>query len=84
MANKKQTAVEWLIQELGEYFPHEVGGIELVVHKAKAMQNKQHETSFKAGFKYRSYIHDSIYGGADLWEEVPKNFDDYYNETYES
>ena len=83
MNNKNLTAVEWLIQELGEYFPHEVGGIELVVSKAKAMQKQQYETFFKQGFKYRSYIHDSIYGGADLWEEVPKNFDDYYSETYE-
>ena len=82
MANKKQTAVEWLIQELGEYFPHEVGGIELVVNKAKAIEKQQYETFFKEGFKYRSYIHDSIYGGANGWKEVPKNFDDYYNETY--
>ncbi len=81
MNKKNLTAVEWLIQELGEYFPHEVGGIELVVNKAKAMEKEQYETFFKQGFKYRSYIHDSIYGGADKWEGVPKNFDDYYNET---
>jgi len=82
MNKKNLTAVEWLIQELGEYFPHEVGGIEMVVNKAKQMEKEQYETFFKQGFKYRSYIHDSIYGGADKWEGVPKNFDDYYNETY--
>ena len=35
MKNKKQTAVEWLIEELGEYFPIGIGGIELMVEKAK-------------------------------------------------
>jgi hypothetical protein len=39
----KQTAVEWLIEELGEYFPNEIGGIHLMVAKAKAMEKKEHE-----------------------------------------
>ena len=37
----KQTAVEWLIEDLGEYFPHGVGGIELMVKKAKEMEKEQ-------------------------------------------
>ncbi len=37
----KQTAVEWLIEELGEYFPHEIGGIHLMVEKAKEMEKQQ-------------------------------------------
>jgi hypothetical protein len=37
----KQTAVEWLIEELGEYFPHEIGGIHLMVNKAKEMEKQQ-------------------------------------------
>lgn len=87
MNNKKQTAVEWLEEALAENLKQiivksDTALMESLFAKAKAMQNKQHETSFKAGFKYRSYIHDSIYGGADKWEGVPKNFDDYYNETY--
>ena len=41
MSNNKQSSVEWLIAELGEYFPHEIGGIELMVRKAKAMQQEQ-------------------------------------------
>ena len=74
--DKKQTAVEWLMENL-----HTAKD---PFAKAKAMEKQQYETFFKQGFKYRSYIHDSIYGGADLWEEVPKNFDDYYKEIYES
>jgi len=74
MSDKKQTAVEWLMLNL--HTSKDPFGT------AKAMEKEQYETFFKQGFKYRSYIHDSIYGGADKWEGVPKNFDDYYNETY--
>jgi len=35
---KQQTAVRWLIEELGEYFPHEIGGIHLMVEKAEQME----------------------------------------------
>jgi hypothetical protein len=38
---KKQTAVEWLIENIGEYFPNEIGGVELLVKKAKAMEKEQ-------------------------------------------
>jgi hypothetical protein len=37
----KQTAVDFLIEELGEYFPHEIGGIHLMVEKAKEMEKQQ-------------------------------------------
>ncbi len=40
---KHQTAVQWLIEELGEYFPHEIGGIHLMVEKAKQMEKDQIE-----------------------------------------
>lgn len=39
----KQTAVEWLIEELGEYFPNEIAGIHLMVEQAKEMEKKEHE-----------------------------------------
>lgn len=41
MSNKKQTAVDFLIQELGEYFPIGIGGIELMVEKAKEIEKQQ-------------------------------------------
>jgi hypothetical protein len=62
----KQTAVEWLIEELGEYFPHEIGGIHLMVQKAKQMEKEQMMNAFDEGFKY------------DIHEGGQK----YYNETY--
>lgn len=69
MSSKKQTAVEWLIQELGEYFPHEVGGIELVVNKAKQMEKEQITDAYTMG----SY---------DMAEKEFKP-EQYYSETYE-
>jgi hypothetical protein len=38
---EKQTAVEWLVNELGEYFPHEIGGIHLMIKQAKEMEKEQ-------------------------------------------
>ena len=65
----KQTAVEWLIEELGEYFPNEIGGIHLMVAKAKAMEKEQ--------------IREAYYKGVrDEWEGIGNDFEDYYNKTY--
>ena len=77
MANKKQTAVEWLIHELGEYFPHEVGRIELVVNKAKAMEKEQHGETWDYAMKN----YDERGG---VFARAWSDFDDYYKETYES
>jgi hypothetical protein len=42
MSNEKiQSSIEWLINELGEYFPHEIGGINLMVEKAKEMHRQE-------------------------------------------
>jgi hypothetical protein len=45
----QQTAVEWLIEELGEYFPHEIGGIHLMVNAAKAMEKEQIKDAYIMG-----------------------------------
>jgi hypothetical protein len=63
---KTQTAVEWLIEELGEYFPHEIGGIHLMVEQAKQMEKEQ----------TCQFISDYIDDGQDLTAE------EYYEETY--
>ena len=64
---EKQTAVEWLIEELGEYFPHDIGGIHLMVEQAKQMEKEQ---IMKAIEMY--YPHS---GRKRVSEK-------YYNETY--
>jgi hypothetical protein len=62
----KQTAVEWLIEELGEYFPHEIGGIEWVVRKAKEMEKEQ---------IVKAYIADSVL-------RLSTKAEQYYNQTF--
>jgi hypothetical protein len=67
----KQTAVEWLIQELGEYFPHEIGGIHLMVDKAKQMEKEQIKDAFTDGCIGELYELNAYYTS-----------EKYYNETY--
>ena len=43
------TAVEWLIEDLGEYFPHGVGGIELMVKKAKEIEKERELNAYANG-----------------------------------
>ena len=66
---EKQTAVEWLINELGEYFPHEIGGIHLMVEKAKEMEKEQ---IIKAVYDSMGTNFDPNMGRAEQ----------YYNETF--
>jgi hypothetical protein len=67
MSNKQMTAVEWFIEELGEYFPIGIGGIELMVFKAKELEKQQ--------------IIDAWYDGVRNWDNE-KTSEQYYNETY--
>ena len=66
----KMTAVQWLIEDLGGYFPHGVGGIELMVKKAKEMEKEQQKYFFDCGRQYQltgegtfNQVHDETYGG---------------------
>jgi hypothetical protein len=66
----KMTAVEWLIEDLGEYFPHGVGGIELMVKKAKEMEKQQIKDAYNYGqqippFIYAEQYYAKTYGGKD-------------------
>jgi hypothetical protein len=76
MSNNKQSSVDWLIAELGEYFPHEIGGIELMVRKAKAM----HEEEIMDAY------HDGKTNGMDISHPLSLTKEilasEYYNETF--
>jgi hypothetical protein len=70
----KQTAVEWLIQELGEYFPHEIGGIHLMVEQAKQMEKEQIIDAYNKNLTGFNKLEQ---------EEIGLNWsEDFYNETY--
>jgi len=62
----KQTAVEWLINELGEYFPHGIGGIHLMIEQAKAMEKEQIMNAWVIG----------------LFSEGKTTSEEYYNQTF--
>jgi hypothetical protein len=74
MEGKKQTAVEWLIEDLGGYFPHGVGGIELMVKKAKEMEKQQM-------IKFALHLHyvDMSLTGTDI---LMAEAEHYYEQTY--
>jgi hypothetical protein len=67
----KQTAVDWLIEELGEYFPHEIGGIHLMVEQAKQMEKEQIKDAFTDGCIGELYELNAYYTS-----------EKYYNQTY--
>jgi hypothetical protein len=53
MENK--LAVEWLIEKLGEYFPHEIGGIHLMVEQAKEMEQEQRKVTENTSDGYHTF-----------------------------
>jgi hypothetical protein len=81
----KQTAVEWLVEELGEYFPNEIAGIHLMVAKAKAMEKEQIIDARVSGFASSA---EGWNGEIPCmkWSEMVRETkcEGYYNETYGS
>ena len=75
----KQTAVEWLQEQ---YYESEGKLKRQDFEQAKEMEKEQHNVSFNKGYDRRNYIHDFEYGGVEYWEEEPKEFEQYYEQTY--
>lgn len=67
----KQTAVDWLIKELGEYFPHDIGGINYMVERAKQIEKEQIKEAWKDSIWHRT-----------TEEVLEYSAEEYYNETY--
>lgn len=80
----KKTAVEWLIDQLQKHYVKQDFKNTVVFEQAKQMEKEQHQISFNKGYDRRNYIQDFEYGGVEYWEEEPKEFEQYYNETYKS
>ena len=79
----KQTAVEWLVKSLKD-FPHikHSQRFKDLVEEAKAMEKEQMEQADINGHDRKQYQHDTQYGGAEYWDVEPKDFEQYYDETY--
>lgn len=85
MSNKKQTAVDWLLQQFdGEKTPRQW---EEVFKQAKELEKQQIVNSFYSGF------HKGYNVGQDdaqshplaltIADNIHKDFEQYYKETYE-
>ena len=75
----KQTAVEWLVDNL--HYLHSTKWND-IVDQAKEMEKEQMRLVHKNGYDNSQYIHDCKYGGVEYWDSVPKPFEEYYNETF--
>ena len=72
----KQTAVEWLIQELGEYFPNDIGGINYLVETAKQMEKEQIINAFGEKRQFIGFDDNEHFGIKEVTGE------EYYKLTY--
>jgi hypothetical protein len=73
--NKSVTAVEWLISELGEYFPIGISGIELMVFKAKEIEKQQIIHAWENGYDHGACVNED----KDKYHGIQ-----YYNETFQT
>jgi|694.fasta_scaffold00082_105 hypothetical protein len=80
---KKQTAVEWFIEQLDKLeYEYDVEGISIlefdkrkieIENQARQMEKEQHEETW-----FSSRVEDM----GDEFKVEQKSFEDYYNETY--
>ena len=77
--SNKQTAVDWLIEDLGEYFPWGIGGIEYLIKQAKEMEKKQIIKAFDDGdynYHYSKKTGNDFENGEEYFEELYGNKND--------
>ena len=77
------------MQEMLEYVHDEVqlfgSARQILISKIKEMIEKEKEVMklmHKNGYDNSQYRHDCNYGGVEYWDDVPKPFDEFYNETF--
>jgi hypothetical protein len=75
----KQTAVDWLADNL--HYLHSTKWDD-ILEQAKEMEKEQMRLVHKNGYDNSQYRHDCNYGGVEYWDSVPRPFEGYYNETF--
>ena len=65
----KQTAIEWLVEQLENHNGVTRSGFEKCIQQAKAMEKEQIESAYRKGYTESSWGRHS-------------NSEQYYNETY--
>ena len=75
----KQTAVDWLFNQLEFDESVSMDNIEEIFNQAKAMEKEQMNNFFKNGIEYGF---DSYHANELAEEPTRPNFEQYYNETF--
>jgi hypothetical protein len=81
----KQTAVEWLVEDLGVYLPISITSVQLSINQAKEMEKQQIIDARNNGFEASGEGWNGEYGIKDfnfLTEEIES--EQYYNETFKN
>ncbi len=78
----KQTAVEWLTEQLKPSITLQTKYIDEYVEQAKQMDKEQKQEFYNEGKDFSSYTYDEQYGGVEYWDREPMGFEEYYNEQY--
>jgi hypothetical protein len=81
---KTMTAVEWLEKELSKNGSGAVKTFADLFEQAKAMFEEQMAMADKNGQDRNQYNRDLEYGGAEYWDNEPLEFEQWYNETFNS
>ena len=63
-----QTALDWLVEELGAYLPLSIKEVQLIINQAKEMEKQQIINANTVG------VNQGLYGY--------KNAEQYYNKTF--
>jgi hypothetical protein len=80
-----KTPMQELIDRLNNVKPTDFCSIETIKGWAESMLEKEKEQMrlvHKNGYDNSQYRHDCKYGGVEYWDNVPKPFEEYYNETF--
>lgn len=77
----KQTAVDWLVEKMLTQDWHTYKSLEYI-EQAKKMEKEQMSQADSNGYDRKQYNYDLEYGGSEYWEEIPQEFEQYYNETF--
>lgn len=80
--NNKQTAIEWLAEQLKPSITLQTKYIDEYVEQAIQMDKEQKQEFYNEGKDFSQYTHDEQYGGVEYWDKEPLGFEDYYNKQY--
>ena len=82
-----KTPIQELIDEMTYMLTEGERSIYALREKARKLLEKEKEQmrlADKNGQDRNQYKHDCKYGGVEYWDNEPKSFEEYYNETFKT